>query len=92
MKIKVVMTSLACPEQYDVFNEKGKQIAYFRLRHGWFRVDTPQCGDKTIYEGYPKGDGMFATVWERNRFFKRAFKAMEQELGITIDDVAITHY
>ena len=48
----------ACPEQYDVF-KNGKQIAYYRLRHGKFKVDYPECGGETIYEAEPSGDGIF---------------------------------
>lgn len=29
------------------------------MRHGYFRADVPECGGKTVYESYPKGDGMF---------------------------------
>lgn len=29
------------------------------MRHGYFRADVPECGSKTVYESYPKGDGMF---------------------------------
>ena len=28
---------------------------------------TPSCGEKTIYEGYPKGDGMFLNSWEQRQ-------------------------
>ena len=48
----------ACPEQYEVFKD-GKQVAYYRLRHGEFRVDYPECGEETIYEAEPNGDGIF---------------------------------
>lgn len=56
--LRVELTSAACPEQYEIF--KGdKQVAYYRLRHGAFRVDIPDCGGNTIYEAEPKGDGIF---------------------------------
>ena len=42
-------TCVACPEQYDVFDEYGVQVAYIRLRHGCLRVDAPDCGGDTIY-------------------------------------------
>lgn len=51
-------TSIACPESYDVYAE-GKQVAYFRLRHGVFRVDVPDCGEDAVYTSTPKGDGVF---------------------------------
>ena len=59
MKYKLVKTCGACPEQYDVFDDSGHQVAYFRLRHGCFTVDVPCHNTETIYEEYPKGDGMF---------------------------------
>jgi len=56
--LEIKLTCDACPEQYEVFKD-GVQVAYYRLRHGEFRVDHPSCGDETIYEAEPLGDGMF---------------------------------
>lgn len=56
--LEINLTCGACPEQYEVFKD-GKQIAYYRLRHGEFRVDHPECGGETIYESEPQGDGVF---------------------------------
>jgi hypothetical protein len=56
---KLVCTSMACPEQYDVFNEAGSRVGYLRLRHGWFRADCPSVGGDTVYESHPEGDGTF---------------------------------
>lgn len=57
---RLEMTSLACPEQYDVFDAAtGAQIGYLRLRHGYFRADVPECGGETVYEADTRGDGMF---------------------------------
>jgi hypothetical protein len=64
-----------CPEQYDVFDETGKQVAYYRLRHGSFRVDAPECGGETIYEANPKGDGTFYDD-ERKHYLKEAEEAV----------------
>lgn len=55
---ELILTCHACPEQYDVLVD-GKKVAYLRLRHGCFRVDVPECGDLTIFEAEPKGDGCF---------------------------------
>ena len=51
------LTSLCCPEQYDVFNiSDGKQVAYVRLRRGFLEADHPYCGDDTFYECvFPNG-------------------------------------
>jgi hypothetical protein len=56
--LEIKMTCGACPEQYEVFKD-GKQVAYYRLRHGEFRVDYPDCGGETIYYAEPNGDGIF---------------------------------
>lgn len=56
--LQIKMTCPACPEQYDIFKD-GEQVAYFRLRHGVFRVDYPECGGETILEAEPNGDGIF---------------------------------
>lgn len=56
---KLVMTCGACPEQYDVFDENGKQVAYFRLRHGVFRAECPDVFGERVYRSNPKGDGIF---------------------------------
>jgi hypothetical protein len=56
---RLQQTCSACPEQYDVFDDLGQQVAYFRLRHGGFRVDVPDASGETIYTANPKGDGAF---------------------------------
>jgi hypothetical protein len=73
--LQIKMTCPACPEQYEVFNN-DKQVAYFRLRHGEFRVDYPTCGGETIYEAEPSGDGMF----DDNERLTYMAKAMRQVL------------
>lgn len=56
---KLVCTSFACPEQYDVLDADGKQVGYLRLRGGYFRADAPDCGGETVYAADTKGDGIF---------------------------------
>lgn len=70
-------TCSACPEQYDVFDDLGQQVAYFRLRHGGFRVDVPDVGGETIYTANPDGDGMF-TDEERVRYLTEAILAVQK--------------
>ena len=66
-KLELLRTSSACPEQYDLLID-GKKVAYFRLRHGEFRVDMPNCGDETVYRSEEmNGDGLFDRT-ERARF------------------------
>lgn len=55
---RLICTSSACPEQYDVFKGSSK-VGYLRLRHGHFRADCPSVGGKTVYTSATKGDGIF---------------------------------
>jgi hypothetical protein len=72
--LELQMTCSACPEQYDVFKD-GKQVAYYRLRHGEFSVDYPECGGETIYEAEPSGDGIFDDN-ERLVYLSKAMRAL----------------
>jgi hypothetical protein len=74
---RLKQTCSACPEQYDVFDDLGQQVAYFRLRHGGFRVDVPDCGGETIYTANPEGDGIF-TREERVRYLTEAVLAVQE--------------
>jgi hypothetical protein len=74
-ELKLIMTSSVCPEQYDVIF-KDKVVAYFRLRHGGFRVDCPTCGGETVYFAYVKGDGCFYSDRERSIQIHQAKKAV----------------
>lgn len=78
-KIKLILTCSACPEQYDAFLG-SKQVGYLRLRGGWFRVDYPDVGGKTIYEARPSGDGAFSDD-ERDHYLNEATMAIEKELA-----------
>ena len=52
MKIKGLdfeCTCGACPEQYDVYDNNGKQVGYVRLRYGYLRCDYPDVLEETIY-------------------------------------------
>lgn len=69
-KIELELTSSACPEQYNAFLD-GKQVGYLRLRYGCFRVDYPECGEETIFEGDPNGDGQFQPE-EREEWLQKA--------------------
>lgn len=65
MKIKLVQTCGACPEQYEAFiynNETREfdEIGYLRLRHGYFYAEYLPTGD-VVYDSYPQGDGCFET-------------------------------
>ena len=75
MGYDVVNTGSACPEQYDVYKD-AKQVGYLRLRHGYFRVDVPECGGETVYESNPDGDGQF-TDEERGYHLISAIAAID---------------
>lgn len=48
--MNLFQTCEVCPEQYDLISLlDNKQLAYFRLRWGTFRVDVPDVGGETIY-------------------------------------------
>lgn len=68
-------TCYACPEQYDVF-AGAELVAYFRLRHGEFRVDVPDAGGDTIYTAEPNGDGIFDDN-ERVHYLTEAILAVQ---------------
>jgi len=70
-------TCSACPEQYDVFDDLGQQVAYFRLRHGGFRVNVPDHGGEEIYHANPEGDGIFMDA-ERVRYLTEAVLAVQE--------------
>lgn len=80
------ITCSSCPEQYDVFDGEA-QVAYFRLRHGWFRVDVPDCGGKTIYSAQPEGVGGF-TEQERQYYLTEAVDAVLSHLETNSEDVS----
>lgn len=66
-KLKLVQTSSACPEQYEVYLGENN-IGYMRLRHGYFRAEYL---GKIVFEGSPNGDGIF-TEEERPHFLNKA--------------------
>lgn len=76
--LELVLTCPSHPEQYDVF--KGEDyVAYYRLRHGEFRVDFSQCGEETIYESQPSGDGYF-TNDERLHYLLKSMRILIAKL------------
>jgi hypothetical protein len=79
MGLKLMLTSGACPEQYDVFLD-GAQVGYIRLRHGRFRADCPDVGGETVYVTDTKGDGRFYDEEERRFQLGEACKAIKRWL------------
>jgi hypothetical protein len=76
--LRFVLTCIACPEQYEVFDGE-RQVGYVRLRHGWLRVDYPECGGEVLLENGENddiGDGMFETDELRDAWLTRAAQAI----------------
>lgn len=74
-------TCIACPEQYDAFDEDGEMVGYLRLRHGVFRVHYPNVGDTVVYEAKTIGDGCFDED-ERETHLRLAVHAIECRLMV----------
>jgi len=70
-----VQTCGACPEQYDVY-KRNRRVGYIRLRHGYFCVTDKILGH-TLYDAYPKGDGIFEYD-ERDFYLNAAADAILQ--------------
>lgn len=70
-------TCCACPEQYDVFDNNDKQVAYLRLRHGHFRANVPDVGGVEVYSADPEGDGCFLEH-ERVKYLTDAIHAVQE--------------
>lgn len=65
------LTCAACPEQYDVTDSDGKQVAYVRLRWGRLTVQCPDVGGALVYDYSFEDDdlkGRFDSVDEREVF------------------------
>ena len=57
VKLKWYKTCECCPEQWEVFDENGKHVAYVRLRWGRLTVKCPDVGGDLVYETNI-GDGL----------------------------------
>lgn len=85
-KIRLVKTCNNCPEQYDAFIG-DKQVGYLRLRHGYFRVDYPDCGGVTIFTSEPNGDGIFTSEEEREHHLTAACRAILRHIDSGLEDL-----
>lgn len=81
----LVRTCTACPEQYDLLDEGGNCLAYFRLRHGYFFVECPYLDGELVYEAYPDGDGSFMP-YEREEYMRAAMDAVKKYYGWEAED------
>jgi hypothetical protein len=57
--LKLVKTCDSHPEQYDVFDTRGRQVAYLRLRWGRFRAHRSNAGGEILYTALTHGHGCF---------------------------------
>lgn len=84
--ISLTRTSIAAPEQYDVFRD-GRQIGYLRLRHGHFRAHYPDhLAPDSVYDTGVRGDGSFYDDEERATELRAAAIALLQADGIANPD------
>ena len=74
------LTCLMCPEQYDVFLD-NVQVAYVRLRRGYLSVDSPDCGDETIYKHqFINKQGCFKSAKQRIKYLKKIARIILRKL------------
>jgi hypothetical protein len=73
------LTSLACPEQYDVLLGPDK-VGYLRLRGGFFTVEYPDVMGVMILCEYPDGDGFFEH-YERFKYMCKALRAIKSVIS-----------
>ena len=76
--IKLRMTCLACPEQYDATDGRGRACGYLRLRFGRFTVSYPGPIGEVIYEHeFDDGwQGSFNSGEERSHYLAAAVQAI----------------
>ena len=73
------LTSIACPEQYDVFDRDDRQVGYVRLRHGRLTVDCPGChADNVMTVQYGTGDEGWFDDWDRDAMLAAAACMIER--------------
>lgn len=73
-ELELEQTCGACPEQYDVYDSKGNEIGYMRLRHGNFYAEYM---GQIVYRATPRGDGIFESE-ERNYYLNKAVMAIKE--------------
>ena len=80
MKIKLVQTCSACPEQYDAFLG-DELVGYLRLRFGNFTVQCPDVGGTLVYSrsiGDNGWDGAFFDELEQYKELRKAKKSIKK--------------
>ena len=80
-KYNFKQTCSACPEQYDVFDEDGNQVAYVRLRWGCLSARSPDVGGADIYYDYvgdaSSSTGCFESDEQRRTYLTRVVHRLD---------------
>lgn len=79
------LTCESCPEQYDVFDKDGKQVAYVRLRWGELYAECPDVGGVEVYyTGLRDGlAGNFKNDHERKYHLTKISQAIDKHNALT---------
>lgn len=83
-----VKTCCCSPEQYDVFDKNGNQVAYVRLRWGCLYAQYPDVGGVDIYET-SIGDGWtgcFESEQQRQSCLSQIAEQIDKYVGYTCKD------
>ena len=78
-----VETCSACPEQYDVMDNNGNQVAYVRLRWGGLQCEVPDCWGEIIYShGFDDGwMGCFEDEEQREKYLNIIADKINEHYG-----------
>lgn len=81
-----VRTSFACPEEYDIFENK-KKVGYMRYRWGKVTVYSPDVNGKVLisHKYGNEMSGLFEDQDTRDLFLDIASMAVADELGLYDD-------
>ena len=81
-------TCIACPEQYDVYDGRGRIVGYVRLRHGELTAtkkrNRADYGEE-IYrrhfsEDGPNAGGIFPTEGDREKYLTKVAKLFKAKI------------
>ncbi len=77
--LKFLRTCIACPEQYDVFDENKNKVGYIRLRHGYLTAEVPDSGGTEIFSHkFSDERGGFDSEEECHTFLTRIAMIIKQ--------------
>lgn len=78
MRIILIRTCGACPEQYDAWYNDTR-IGYLRLRHGHFTAEYTDAKGRSleVYSDFTESDGIFSSE-ERSHYLAIAARALAE--------------